>query len=235
MTAKYNWQEYWSGKLDGGHKFSDEHWLEREYNEKSRFFGTDNEVLVDVGCGSAELLSYYGQNARQCYGVDFSDSMIAEAKNRLALKKINNIRLICTNAGDMWPKLPDNIDIITCCGVIQYFTGEMTEDFIKNSLAKLSDKGKIILFDIIDTRYKYLWRYGIYRRNVTSSLDMFCLAAYSLYADIKHLLIKNTVKEMGNSYTPADFWQLSEKLNLNCFISESRFYPYRFHVVLSRK
>ena len=52
------WQAYWATRSDGGHRSQAEAFLRKEAAEKLFHLGR-GEALLDLGCGSADLLVYY--------------------------------------------------------------------------------------------------------------------------------------------------------------------------------
>lgn len=59
MNKSILWKDYWKDRTEGGHRDNNEPFLYAEYKEKSRILGADLAQLLDFGCGSAQLLSYY--------------------------------------------------------------------------------------------------------------------------------------------------------------------------------
>ena len=231
MQDKRDWDKYWSNRTDGGHRDKDESSLREEYLEQCHILGTGMDSLLDFGCGSAELLSFYSANASVCYGCDFSESMLARAEKRLMEKKINNVKLIHADLENVWEQVPAHIDVITCCGVVQYFNESMISFFLDHALERT---GKVVLFDVIDRRYHYLWRTGLYRKVPGNFLHMALLLARAVYADIKSFLVHDSLREMGNAFYPDLFYEYADRQKIACSIVQSRFYPYRYHVVLTR-
>ena len=231
MQDKRDWNKYWSKRTDGGHRNKDESSLHQEYLEQCRVLGSGLDSLLDFGCGSAELLSYYSANAKHCYGCDFSESMLARAEQRLGERKIDNVKLIRADLENVWEQIPGHIDVITCCGVIQYFNESMISSFLDQSLER---SGKVVLFDVIDQRYQYLWRTGFYGLVPRNFLRVALLLVRAVYVDIKSLLIHDSLREMGNAFHPDLFYEYADRKKITCSILQSRYYPYRYHVVLTR-
>ena len=233
MMRKINWLAYWEQKKDGGHRRKDEAFLQDEYREKSLILGHGHNKLLDFGCGSAELLSYLSANAVNCYGCDFSKSMLEQAAIRLEQKSVTNVSLLHADSENVWDKVPDKLDIITCCGVVQYFDQKQLDSFLEHAIRRINASGKIILFDVIDKRYVYLWRCGFYKSNRQGSIKILFMFLKSIYVNLKILSGRDSLIEIGNSYLPEYFYNFSDKNKIECQVIRSRYYEYRYHVTLS--
>jgi cyclopropane fatty-acyl-phospholipid synthase-like methyltransferase len=141
--SKYSWAEYFSNKKDGGHRYSTEEFLSKEAKEKLLHLDGGNSIL-DFGCGAGELLIYFAPNYEKVVGVDFSSSMLDEAKRKVAEKGYENVRLIKADDKTVWDEVNTSFDRITATEVIQYLTFEQIDIFIENAYKHLNKNGKII-------------------------------------------------------------------------------------------
>ncbi len=80
--SRFSWSEYFSDKKNGGHRYSTEEFLFKEAKEKLLHLDGGISIL-DFGCGAGELLIYYAPNYELVVGVDFSSSMLDEARKKL--------------------------------------------------------------------------------------------------------------------------------------------------------
>ena len=134
------WEEFFKDKKHGGHRYSTEEFLAMEAREKL-FHLDGGKTLLDFGCGSAELLTYYAPEYEKLVGVDFSPSMLGEASKRIRKKGCDNIDLILANHETLWEKLEFSFDRITAAGVIQYLTLQEIDKFIFDASKYLNREG----------------------------------------------------------------------------------------------
>jgi cyclopropane fatty-acyl-phospholipid synthase-like methyltransferase len=165
--SDFSWEEYFSDKKTGGHRFSTEEFLAKEANEKL-FHLNGGKTLLDFGCGAGELLVYYIPEYEKVVGADFSRSMLSEAERKILERKYGDVDLILADDRTVWNELNQKFDRITATEVVQYFTPEQLEDFIINASEYLNKDGKIVFFDIIDPKLYCLWKIGWFSQNFIS-------------------------------------------------------------------
>jgi cyclopropane fatty-acyl-phospholipid synthase-like methyltransferase len=126
-----------------------------DYNEWAKIvdenvleFKIEGRDLLDLGCGTGEILLYL-QQKYQCTGIDISEEMLKVAQKKL---KGNNIPLYC---GDM-----RNFDtgkkydvIISFFDTITHLTSieELKENF-KSVANALKERG-LYIFDVVDRKF----------------------------------------------------------------------------------
>jgi ubiquinone/menaquinone biosynthesis C-methylase UbiE len=85
----------------------------------SMFFPNNAGRLLDVGCGTGLYWPVLSQYAEQIIGVDYSESMINEARRLVRSKGISNIEARVQNGEDLdFP--PDSFDTILCMDVLHH-------------------------------------------------------------------------------------------------------------------
>ena len=144
------WKTYWKNKENGGHRWQEESFLKKEAAEKL-YHLSDGDSLLDFGCGSADLLAYYAQQYSYTVGVDFSQSMLDNARIRLDSFGCGNTELVQADDNTIWEKVSGCFDRITASGVVQYLTMAQVDSFINAASKRLNPGGKIVLFDVIDS------------------------------------------------------------------------------------
>jgi Cyclopropane fatty acid synthase and related methyltransferases len=232
-----HWKNYWSKNTDGYHRFQSEDFLEKESKEKL-FLLEGGNSLLDFGCGSADLLSYYSRVYDFCVGVDFSELLLEKAKERLQqFGSLHKVQFIHADESQVWTQidnLPDKdrkFDRITAGQVIQYFDKEQVEKFICNSLNYLSEEGSICLFDVVDSRIFELWDAGLYEAGSFNSAVAFRLIINRIRT-LKRKITKKPLSHYGYLYAPSYFESLAKQYNLKISIVNSMYYEYRYHVII---
>ncbi len=234
------WKDYWSDKTHGEHRSQSEDFLEKESKEKLFHLGAGGKLL-DFGCGSADLLAYYARNYEFSIGADWSASMINRAQERLdSFDLQGKYRLFQSDDNHIWEIIDNELgkdfrfDCITAGQVIQYFNKEQVDHFISNAFLHLSDKGKICLFDIVDSRTYELWRAGLFNREYVN-LSVLGRILVNRLRIVKNRLSGKPLHDLGYIYPPALFMELGRKYNLNVSFAHSMYYEYRYHIIFSKQ
>lgn len=230
--SEFSWEEYFSDKKKGGHRFSTEEFLAKEAKEKL-FHLSGGKTLLDFGCGAGELLIHYIPNYEKVVGADFSRSMLFEAEKKVLEQKYGNVDLILADDRTIWDKLNLKFDRITATEVVQYFTPEQLEDFIRNSSGYLNKGGKIVLFDIIDPKLYCLWKIGWFSQNIIS-WKIFVRAYVGCVRRILALLKKQPSDIIGYSHSPYLIKKIAHRNGFQMEYVNSMYYEYRYHAILSK-
>lgn len=224
------WEDFFKDKTHGGHRYSSEEFLSMEAKEKL-FHLDGGKTLLDFGCGSAELLTYYAPEYEQLVGADFSPSMLGEASKRLKDKNCNNIDLILANHETLWENLNFTFDRITAAGVIQYLTLQEIDAFIASASKHLSTNGKIVFFDILDPRLYPLWKLGIFAPNAG-----IIKALYRVGCDFRDSILatlKNSPKNIyGFSHNPYKIQKIANNHGFKMSYVQSMYYEYKYHAIM---
>lgn len=225
------WENFFKDKKSGGHRYSSEEFLAMEAREKL-FHLNGGKQLLDFGCGAAELLTYYSPQYEKLVGVDFSQSMLNEASKRIREKSCENIDLILANHKTLWEKLDSSkFDRITAAGVIQYLTLQEIDDFLYNASKHLNDKGKIVLFDILDPRLYPLWKFGLFTRN--AGIKKLLYRAACDFRTITVATLKNRPKDVhGFSHNPYEVEKIANKNGFEMRCVQSMYYEYKYHAII---
>ena len=226
------WEEFFKDKKHGGHRYSSEEFLAMEAREKL-FHLDGGKTLLDFGCGSAELLTYYAPEYEKLVGVDFSPSMLGEASKRIRKKGCDNIDLILANHETLWEKLEFSFDRITAAGVIQYLTLQEIDKFIFDASRYLNRGGKIVLFDLLDSRLYPLWKVGLFSKDV-NCLKILRKAGFELQTVVL-ASIKNRPKDiLGFAYNPNKIEKIANKHGFRMIYVCSMYYEYKYHAIMFR-
>ena len=109
----------------------------------SDHFHADEFTLLDLGCGTGQLLSELRENNPNCrlIGVDKSSEMIRQAN-----RQKNNIEFSCLDADndDLLERFPaGSFNTVICCHSFPYYKNKAT---VLNTLYKLLNSGGIAVF-----------------------------------------------------------------------------------------
>lgn len=230
--SEFSWEEYFSNKKKGGHRFSTEEFLSKEAKEKL-FHLNGGKSLLDFGCGAGELLIYYVPKYEKVVGVDFSRSMLFEAEKKILEQKCGSVDLILADDETIWNELNLKFDRITATAVVQYFTPEQLENFIRNASGYLNKGGEIVFFDIIDPKLYYLWKIGWFSQDIIS-WNIFVRAYTGCVRRILAFLKNQPVDIIGNKHSPQMIKKISLRNGFQMEYVNSMYYEYRYHVILSK-
>ncbi|WP_440947483.1 class I SAM-dependent methyltransferase [Methanosarcina sp. T3] len=230
--SKFSWEDYFSDKKKGGHRFSTEEFLAKEAKEKL-FHLNGGKTLLDFGCGAGELLIYYAPYYEKVVGVDFSSSMLLEAEKKILHHKYKNVDLILADDRTVWEKLDIKFDQITATGVVQYLDPKQIDGFILNASAYLNEGGKISFFDIIDPKLYSLWKIGWFSQNFIHR-DILLRACTGCVKRVSAFLENRPSDIIGNSYNPHRIEKIARKNGFQMEYAKSMYYEYRYHAILTK-
>lgn len=226
------WKDFFKDKKHGGHRYSSEEFLSMEAREKL-FHLDGGKRLLDFGCGAAELLTYYAPEYEQLVGVDFSESMLEEASKRIKKKKCQNIDLILADHETLWEKLNSSFDRITAAGVIQYLTFQEIDKFISDASKCLNEDGKIVLFDILDSRLYPLWKIGLFSQDA-NGFKILCKTGFEFRTAISSSLRNRPKDILGFAHNPYTVEKIASKHGFRMICVRSMYYEYKYHAIMFR-
>ncbi len=231
-TRSDEFRAYWSARSDGEHRSSQETDLAAEARE--HLFHLDGgSSLLDFGCGAAELLAQYAPHYERVVGVDFSESMLAAARERLAAAGIGHARLIHADDGAVWGALAgETFDRMSTVAVTQFLDVRQVARFLRGAGANLAPGGRIIFFDVIDPTLQQLWATGAWKRRSTSA-NLAIALARMLPQAARHLTSR-TDTWLGYCYSRDELGAIAQRSGLHATFVSSMRYEYRYHAVMER-
>jgi len=221
--------QFWSGRTSAGHRSSEEDFLLKEAKEK--LLHLDGGVsLLDFGCGSADLLYYFISHYDYVVGVDFSSSMLNEAKKRIAGINHNSVLLLLADDKTVWNKLNSNFDRITAGQVVQNFTIQQIDNFILMASRHLNEGGRIVLFDIIDPKLYFLWKLGFFKKDFKSH----CVGQFvsEIHSKISSIIKRHPDDIIHLGYSPHVIEAIALKYHREVEYVKSIYYEYRYHLII---
>jgi cyclopropane fatty-acyl-phospholipid synthase-like methyltransferase len=217
---------YWANKAHGLHRVRSEDWLQK-YAEEILAIISRRGVLFDVGCGACEVTSYLAPHFDKIYGIDFSDSMLQAAHQRIDRLGIANIDLL---KGTM-TKFPQNDrrpHVILSYAVIQYLVPAEFIGHLRACRSVLERDGVVFVGLVPDPARKQLFYARLFpdRSNLRRRIDIY---RYQIAQYFKNDPI---LDGMGNWYSPSDIKRFAGEAGFETEIHKPRYADYRFHAVL---
>ncbi|MGO8990642.1 MAG: class I SAM-dependent methyltransferase [bacterium] len=112
------------------------------------------DFIFDAGCGTGINLGRLSSGVKAMIGMDYSESMINRAENRIKKENITNVRLIVGNVSEIGIK-SNMFDRIVCISVFQYLDDEECEEALRE-FVRVAKDGAIIVFHIKNLCSLYL-------------------------------------------------------------------------------
>lgn len=236
-----NIKNYWSSVNSSSHRRSEPIFYEKNVKEHLSAMDPEdiNLEIIDLGCGAGVLLEHYINATRVVVGLDFSSSMIAAAKDRIG----NKVDLVNADIFEYLPKC--SIPVwMTTEGLNQYLTDSEIRRLI--AIFKNNENAKsFYLFETICPIRFPLMNFGLSYRNeswITKSyygglkicLLRFKYALKLLFGGFEKGAHYLGTPRMGYAYTPRFWHVLAQEFGLNVEILGSKYYEYRYHVVLKK-
>lgn len=110
----------------------------------------ENDVILDMGCGSGEISIELSEKCKKIYAVDISPQMIDLCKNKISKNGINNITPIC--AGLLtYQHNAELVDAVISNVVMHHLPDFWKMIALKNIYNILKSDGRFFLFDIVFT------------------------------------------------------------------------------------
>lgn len=234
-------KNFWNTKDNPLHFHKDEYWFERYFEEIKLLFFTKGERLLDIGCGSGELLKYEAINYNTVVGVDYSTTMLSKAKKKVEQYSLDNkVQLYEGSTKEILKfKTAEGYDHILLSGVLQYLNLEEINIFMRDAKELLSSNGVLLITNIPDYNLKTMHDIGIFhwqkdeKFNFSKTLKSILRAQYHEIKFKKNNLEKK--KTMGNWYTRGEIKEIAKKNGFKVEVFNSLYEPYgyKFHVRLT--
>jgi cyclopropane fatty-acyl-phospholipid synthase-like methyltransferase len=230
-VAEMDWEKYWSNKTDDEHTDPTPEGIAKEGREQLFHIGSGDRLL-DVGCGTGQLISHYAANFRECVGVERSPTMFAEARTNL---RDTNIALLHGSAENVWEMVDGYFDVVTMVGVAQYIAPCEVAAFVTQASKRLKPGGRIAIFDIIHSRKAVLRMMGFGRHKEAPSgfeIVMRSGVVFARWAAWPLIAKGRTFYTNGHVYAPEFFVAIAKENRMTIDMPMSMYYDYRFHAIM---
>lgn len=237
---------FWNSQTSSLHRTGTADFYARKAEEHVTLLDESERIApaVDLGCGAGELLAQLLKHTNVRVGVDFSESMLDEARQTLAHTEVELL------SADVFEYLPgSHFSVWTTTGALNQYLDEVRlNDFLDIFVANSSARS-LFLFDCVDPIRDAVIPYGIaYRRiDLTGNTPLHTLAR-RIYIPLRRSrlalrLAFGTLERpfqslrregMGYGQLPSFWLDAAARRNLNIEIVSSRYYEYRYHVALRK-
>lgn len=237
---------FWRNQNSSLHRADDPMFYTRKAIEHAALMTEEERTApcLDLGCGAGELLEHLQHHVNVVAGLDYSDSMLQAARQRLGG---SSIRL--TNS-DLFDYLPTAAEPtwMTTGAINQYLDPQQSQRFLQLFKDNPSARS-LFLFDCVDpVRYAVL-PFGLsYLPARASKRSPMHATLWPIYLRVRRGIVgmklalgflgrsraKLRGKGMGYGYTPSRWRSFLEPLGLECEIVSSLLYEYRFHVIVRK-
>jgi hypothetical protein len=241
LKSDTDYLKLWNNVEDSGNRFNDSWYLEAKADEHVGVFTSEDKIkeCIDLGCGAGELLHFMCGRLRVKVAFDFSSTMVNLAKQ---LVYISRPEFICADCFEYLPSC--NVPIwITSGALNQYLDSdrltELIQIFAKNDTAE-----SFYLFDCIDPiRYATLTLGSKYSSIETNGgiqsikgflLNILEFVKVTYKVNFKSPTYKYDILHFGFGHLPALWHSLAKHHGFKMQIFSSRYFEYRYHVVLRK-
>jgi cyclopropane-fatty-acyl-phospholipid synthase len=224
---------HWNGKTDGGHRYSTERWLQKYASELLAMLPSRG-TLVDVGCGACQLTIYLAPEFERVYAVDFSEAMLATARQRIESHGLMNVQLLSGTAQKL-PEVISGANVVLSYLLLQYLTLADLSQHLRECQRVLDKGGMVLAATIPNSALKDLY----YRGRLIPGQGQFGrmrrwiqLTRRRIIAYFQRDLLWDGI---GNWFSQADIEKIADECGFDVEFRNSWFYEYRFHALLTPK
>ena len=241
-----NSKEFWQKQSSSHNRSADPEFYRRKAAEHAALLDpVEREAgCIDLGCGAGEMLRFFADDVNVKVGLDYSDAMLVAARAALGDRDIE------LTAADAFAYLPATaIPVWTTTGALnQYLSIEKLKDLM-HIFADNPSSRSFFLFDCIDPMRFRAMPLGIsYRENHAYAHDN-----PTIRRKIKQLMLRVQYgtqllfgrfdrdihwlgnASMGYGIRPGFWHRIGKELDLGIEIVSSRYYEYRYHVLVRKK
>ena len=109
------------------------------------------ESMLDLGCGTGQMLLRHASRFRRAVGVDHSREMLDLAGKRVPAVAAGQCTLVRSDFFRHLEADPDHYSLVTCVGCLHHLPVEAFEVFFRLVRARLRENGQLLLADPVDT------------------------------------------------------------------------------------
>jgi 2-polyprenyl-3-methyl-5-hydroxy-6-metoxy-1,4-benzoquinol methylase len=98
------------------------------------------ETLLDIGCGTGDLVLYAANHVKSAIGVDFASEMIELCRIAADEARADNAKFYCSSIFDFEPS-EGPFDCVSAMGFIEYISEDQLEKFLVKTTQWIADGG----------------------------------------------------------------------------------------------
>lgn len=227
-------RKYWIGKTDGGHRYSTEQWFQKYASELLAMLPSRG-TLLDVGCGACQLTTHLAPEFEQVYAVDFSETMLATARQRIESRGLTNVRLLSGTA-QKFPEAISSVNVVLSYQLLQYLTLGDFSQHLHECRRVLNKDGMVCAAMIPNSALKTLYYQG---RLIPTQFHFAGQLRRRIQLTRRRIIayFQSDVlwDGIGNWFTQVDIERIANKSGFDVEFRNSWFYEYRFHALLTPK
>jgi SAM-dependent methyltransferase len=240
IVSEESYKSLWNKVEDSGNRLRDEWYYRAKAKEHVQLFSEEDKQrdCIDLGCGAGEILQYMTSEIKVNTALDFSEKMIQLAEK---LNYHRRPKFICADCFEYLPSC--TAEVWTTCGAInQYLNYQRISDIIR-IFAESQQACSFYLFDCIDPILYAALNLGskfkkeridnkLSLSGFASAIKEFIIVSYNI--NFISPTYKYSFLHFGFGHAPVLWHSLSTKYNLQFEILSSRYFEYRYHVILKK-
>src|SRR5438132_6756613 len=114
-------------------------------------------IVLEIGCGVGYLARRLSSSFDRAVAIDFSEGMIAEAKQRTAA--LSPIEFVCADMFDWLARFPNAYDCIVTVGTLHHVD---LRSALRAMARSLKPGGKLLILDLLRRRgLRHVWLNGV--------------------------------------------------------------------------
>jgi ubiquinone/menaquinone biosynthesis C-methylase UbiE len=224
---------HWNDKTDAGHRHSGNRWFQLYCQELLGMIPRGG-TLLDVGCGACELTTHLAGAFDSIVAIDFSDSMLAVARNRLHSEKLSQISIMKGEA-TKFPIAANTVDVILAYSVVQYFSAAELKAHLSECARVLRPGGRICWGLVPNARLRRLWYAGALTNPRPSLVQMIRRILQMQYRWCSAIRKGDLLWDgIGNWFVQEELRKLCDRAGFTVEFLNCWYYEYRFHALLHR-
>ena len=109
------------------------------------------DAMLDLGCGTGQMLLRHASRFRLAVGVDHSEEMLAIARQRVPAVSTGRCTLVRSDFFQYLDTCRDAFALVTCVGCLHHLPVEAFAAFFAQVRARLRQGGQLLLAEPVDT------------------------------------------------------------------------------------
>jgi ubiquinone/menaquinone biosynthesis C-methylase UbiE len=224
-------KQYWAGKTDGAHRHPTEESFQKYALELLEILPRRG-TLLDIGCGSCQVTTYLAPEFERVYAVDFSETMLTAARQRVQSLGLTNVTVLSGSA-QRFPVDVTSADVILTSAVIQYMSHGDLRLHLKECRRILRRGGVVLAALVPDAARKTTYYYGYFLGDRFHRLRLLRSWVHLTYLRANAHLHKDLLWDgIGNWFYQADFGTDAIQAGFQAEFRDAQTSEYRFHALL---